>query len=144
MRHPSAEVKPTWRGWIHLSTLPIALVAGIVLIVLAQGVAATVSVSVFVTSSVLMFGISGTYHRFNWSPQTKIILKRLDHANIFLLIAGTYTPIAIKNHGNVLRFGERLNFFENPSAVETIEEAFPHQRSHPSHRTTVVLSEGLG
>jgi hypothetical protein len=54
------------------------------------------------------------------------------------------TPIAIKNHGNVLRFGERLNFFENPSAVETIEEAFPHQRSHPSHRTTVVLSEGLG
>ncbi len=95
LRHPSAEVKPTWRGWIHFSTLPIALVAGIVLIVLAQGVAATISVSVFVTSSVLMFGISGTYHRFNWSPQTKIILKRLDHANIFLLIAGTYTPIAV-------------------------------------------------
>jgi hemolysin III len=42
-----------------------------------------------------MFGISGTYHRFDWSPRTKVILKRLDHSNIFLLIAGTYTPIAV-------------------------------------------------
>lgn len=93
--YQSQEIKPTWRGWIHLSTLPIALAAGIVLIVLARGVPATVSSAVFVTSSILMFGISGPYHRFNWSPKTKKILKRLDHANIFLLIAGTYTPIAV-------------------------------------------------
>ena len=93
--YETAEIKPTWRGWIHLSTLPIAIAAGIVLIVLANGVPATVSSAVFVTSSILMFGISGTYHRFNWSPRTKKVLKRLDHANIFLLIAGTYTPIAV-------------------------------------------------
>ena len=93
--YEAGEIKPTWRGWIHLSTLPLAIAAGIVLIVLANGVPATVSSAVFVTSSILMFGISGTYHRFNWSPKTKKVLKRLDHANIFLLIAGTYTPIAV-------------------------------------------------
>jgi len=93
--YDAVEIKPTWRGWIHLSTLPIAIAAGIVLILLARGVPATVSSAVFVTSSILMFGISGTYHRFNWSPRTKKVLKRLDHANIFLLIAGTYTPIAV-------------------------------------------------
>jgi len=93
--HEPRDVKPTWRGWIHITTLPLALAAGIVLIVLAKGVPATISSAVFVTSSVLMFGISGTYHRFSWSARTKVILKRLDHANIFLLIAGTYTPIAV-------------------------------------------------
>jgi len=78
--HEPRDVKPTWRGWIHITTLPLALAAGIVLIVLAKGVPATISSAVFVTSSVLMFGISGTYHRFNWSARTKVILKRLDHA----------------------------------------------------------------
>jgi hemolysin III len=93
--HQPSVRKPSWRGWIHLGTLPLALAAGIVLIVLAQGVAASVSSAIFVTTSVLMFGVSGTYHRFNWSPKNKVLLKRLDHANIFLLIAGTYTPIAV-------------------------------------------------
>jgi len=93
--HQRSAHKPSWRGWIHLGTLPLALAAGIVLIVLAQGVAASVSSAIFVTTSVLMFGVSGTYHRFNWSPKNKVLLKRLDHANIFLLIAGTYTPIAV-------------------------------------------------
>ncbi len=87
--------KPSWRGWIHVVTLPIALAAGIVLVVLASGVAATVSSAVFATTSILLFGISGTYHRFDWSNRARIIMKRLDHANIFLLIAGTYTPIAV-------------------------------------------------
>ena len=75
--------------------MPLALADGIVLIVLAHVVAASVSSAIFVTTSVLMFGVSGTYHRFNWSPKNKVLLKRLDHANIFLLIAGTYTPIAV-------------------------------------------------
>lgn len=89
------EAKPSWRGWIHIVTLPIALIAGIVLVLVAEGVPATVSSAVFALSSVLLFGISGTYHRFHWSDRARVILKRLDHANIFLLIAGTYTPIAV-------------------------------------------------
>lgn len=91
----SDEVKPSWRGWIHAVTFPLAVVAGIVLIVLADGTAATVSSTVFVTTSMLLFGNSALYHRFNWKPVTKRVLKRIDHANIFLLIAGTYTPLAV-------------------------------------------------
>jgi len=69
--YDAVEIKPTWRGWIHLSTLPIAIAAGIVLILLARGVPATVSSAVFVTSSILMFGISGTYHRFTGRPEPR-------------------------------------------------------------------------
>lgn len=95
LEYEAVERKPTWRGWIHLGTLPLAIAAGIVLVVLASGVAATVSSAVFALSAVLLFGISGTYHRFSWKPKTKQVLRRLDHANIFTLIAGTYTPIAV-------------------------------------------------
>ena len=93
--YPHVEVKPTWRGWIHTGTFPLAIAAGIVLIVLAHGPAAKWSSAVFMATSMLLFGISALYHRFNWKPKTKVMLKRFDHANIFLLIAGTYTPLAV-------------------------------------------------
>jgi hemolysin III len=89
------DVKPTWRGWIHAGTFPLAIVLGVILIVAADGAAAKVSSSVFVASSLLLFGISALYHRIDWSPTTKAVFKRLDHANIFLLIAGSYTPITV-------------------------------------------------
>ncbi len=89
------ENKPLWRGWIHAGVFPIAVAAGIVLLVLAHGSSAKISSAVFVLTSLLLFGNSALYHRFNWKPRTKIILKRIDHANIFLLIAGTYTPLAV-------------------------------------------------
>jgi len=89
------ELKPSWRGWIHAGTFPVAIAAGVVLIVLAQGAAAKWAAAVFMATSLLLFGNSALYHRFNWGPTTKAVLKRIDHANILLLIAGTYTPIAV-------------------------------------------------
>lgn len=89
------DLKPSWRGWIHAATFPIAIAAGIVLIALAQGPVAKWSCAVFMLTSLLLFGNSALYHRFNWKPKTRAILKRIDHANILLLIAGTYTPIAV-------------------------------------------------
>ncbi|MBZ4485835.1 hemolysin III family protein [Microbacterium sp. cx-55] len=89
------EVKPTWRGWIHAGTFPVAVVAGIVLVVVADGAPAKWAAAVFALSSVLLFGNSALYHRFDWPPRTKLLLKRIDHANILLLIAGTYTPLAV-------------------------------------------------
>jgi hemolysin III len=89
------EKKPTWRGWIHAGTFPLAIAAGIVLIVLSEGVPAKIASAVFMASSLLLFGVSAVYHRFNWSPGVKAVFRRLDHSNIFLLIAGTYTPLAI-------------------------------------------------
>ena len=87
--------KPLWRGWIHAVTFPLAVAAGIVLITLAQGTAAKLSCAVFMVTSMLLFGNSALYHRFNWGPRMKVTLKRIDHSNIFLLIAGTYTPLSV-------------------------------------------------
>jgi len=94
-RDAAIEPKPTWRGWIHAATFPVAIATGVVLVVLARGTADTWACAVFMTTSLLLFGISATYHRFPWSPRARLLLKRLDHSNIFLLIAGTYTPIAV-------------------------------------------------
>jgi len=94
-REPAADVKPTWRGWIHTGVLPIVIAGGIVLIVLADGLVAKLASAVFFLTSFLLFGNSALYHRFNWTPKVKLALKRIDHANIFLLIAGSYTPITL-------------------------------------------------
>lgn len=92
---PVREHKPSWRGWIHAGTFPVAVAAGIVLICLAQGAPAKWASAVFMASSLMLFGNSAVYHRFHWGPKTKAVLKRIDHANILLLIAGTYTPIGV-------------------------------------------------
>ncbi len=94
-RERIAEKKPSWRGWIHAVTVPFAIALGIVLICLATTPLGKLSTSIFFTTSLLLFGISAVYHRFNWKPTTRAVLRRLDHANIFLLIAGTYTPLAM-------------------------------------------------
>jgi hemolysin III len=88
-------ITPVWRGWIHTATLPLAVITGIVLVTLANGAPAKWACIVFMVTSLLLFGNSALYHRFAWEPRTRIILKRIDHANIFLLIAGTYTPLAV-------------------------------------------------
>jgi hemolysin III len=89
------EKKPTWRGWIHAGTFPLAIVLGVILLVFADGAAAKASSAIFFASSLLLFGTSALYHRIDWSPKVKAIFKRIDHSNIFLLIAGSYTPITV-------------------------------------------------
>ncbi len=96
---PVAEVveavKPRLRGWLHAATAPLALIAGIVLIALAPTEAGAIGAAVFLAASVLLFGTSGIYHRGNWGPRGDAILRRLDHANIYLFIAASYTPMAL-------------------------------------------------
>jgi hemolysin III len=87
--------KPKLRGWLHASFSPLALAAGIVLICLSPTVATRVGSAVFAASALLLFTVSGIYHRGTWSIRMWAFLKRFDHANIFLLIAGSYTPFAI-------------------------------------------------
>jgi hemolysin III len=90
-----AAVKPKLRGWLHLGTFPLAVAAGIVLVVNADGTRATVASAIYAASAALLFGVSAAYHRGNWSPRAERRLKRLDHSNIFLIIAGTYTPFSV-------------------------------------------------
>src|SRR3954451_20280584 len=90
-----AAIKPRLRGWIHLGTFPLAVAAGVVLVVLSPGGAPRLASAVFALSAALLFGTSALYHRGSWSPRWTGVLKRLDHSNIFLIIAGTYTPFAV-------------------------------------------------
>jgi hemolysin III len=91
----AAAVKPRLRGWIHAGMFPLATAASIVLVVLAPTTATTVAAAVFGASAMMLFGTSAVYHRGNWSPKVTGVLRRLDHTNIFLVIAGTYTPLAV-------------------------------------------------
>ena len=99
------RVKPHLRGWLHAVTFPVALAAGLVLVVLSDGARETFANAVYATTAAMLFGISALYHRGNWTPARERLLKRLDHSNIFLIIAGTYTPfsvILLDRHGGTL------------------------------------------
>jgi hemolysin III len=87
--------KPKLRGWLHAIMFPLALAAGIVLVALAGTAEARLASAVFALSAALLFGTSALFHRGNWSPKVHGILRRMDHSNIFLIIAGTYTPFAV-------------------------------------------------
>ena len=90
-----AEKKPAWRGWIHASFTPVAVVLGLIAVATAPGPGLRLACVVFTVSAVLLFGTSAVYHRFYWGPRMTAILRRADHSNIALLIAGTYTPLAV-------------------------------------------------
>src|SRR5512144_418298 len=90
-----AEVKPKLRGWLHAATAPLTLVAGIVLIALSPDTATRIGSAIFAASALVLFTVSAIYHRGTWSPGTWAFLRRFDHANIFLLIAGSYTPFTL-------------------------------------------------
>lgn len=94
VRHAGEAIKPRLRGWSHLAAAPLAAAAGLVLVALAPADARFPCV-VYAVTSTLLFTVSAIYHRGRWSPRTWLVLKRLDHANIFLIIAGTYTPFAV-------------------------------------------------
>ncbi|NMF02202.1 hemolysin III family protein [Bifidobacterium boum] len=86
--------KPLMRGWLHAIASPLSLAAGIVLICLAHGTSLKWACAVFMTCSLVLFTNSAVYHLGDWSPTVTNILRRIDHVNIFLLIAGTYTPVS--------------------------------------------------
>jgi hemolysin III len=90
-----AEVKPHLRGWLLLVTAPLTLAAGIVLVALSPTASTRVGSATFVVSALVLFTVSAIYHRGNWSPGTWAFLRRFDHSNIFLLIAGSYTPFTL-------------------------------------------------
>jgi hemolysin III len=89
------QVKPRLRGWLHAGMTPLAVAAGVVLVVLAPTALGQIGGAVFLTASVLLYGTSGLYHRFSWGPRAEAVLRRLDHANIYVFIAATYTPFAL-------------------------------------------------
>lgn len=87
--------KPRLRGVVHQYAFFVALAVGVLLVLETSGARARVSAAIFAGSVATMFGASALYHRVTWSPRWRPWLRRLDHAMIYLLIAGTYTPFAL-------------------------------------------------
>lgn len=87
--------RPVWRGWIHAVAALVAVPAAIVLVVVADHPAARIAAAIYGLGIVLGFGTSACYHRIAWSDRSHAILRRMDHSMIYVLIAGTYTPVCL-------------------------------------------------
>ena len=93
-----SELKPRLRGWLHAYAAVASLVTGTSLVAVAaalRGGTAGAVTSIYAATVTLLFGISALYHRRDWSPRARWVMKRLDHSMIFVFIAGTYTPLAV-------------------------------------------------
>jgi hemolysin III len=96
--------KPLLRGYLHALGAVAAVVIGTLLILAARpDVPKQLTIGVFAGSSVLLFGNSALYHIGRWRPGVEQVLRRIDHANIYVVIAGTYTPVGFNLIGGWLR-----------------------------------------
>ncbi len=86
--------KPRMRGVLHQYSFFVALGTGLAL-VLASADLARFASAVYATALAAQFGVSALYHRITWTPRARRWMRRLDHSMIFILIAGTYTPVAV-------------------------------------------------
>ncbi len=85
---------PKLRGWFHLGATPVVIIASLILFFLSKD-SFKFAVALYSITAILLFSVSAIYHRVPWSPAKKKIWRRFDHANINLLIAGSYTPFAV-------------------------------------------------
>lgn len=90
---PEPIGKPLWRGWLHLAWFEVSVVMGTILIGMVHGGVRTTAAALYAASVTALFGTSALYHRGNWRPKIAQRMQRLDHAMIFLLIAGSATPL---------------------------------------------------
>ena len=87
--------KPRLRGVFHLYGFLVFAVLGVVLVATTSGGRERLAAAAFGGALVLSFGVSALYHRVDWRPSAGRVVRRLDHASIYLLIAGTYTPYGL-------------------------------------------------
>lgn len=99
----SELVRPLLRGVIHQAAFSVSLVVGTLLIVGAEGPRRHVAAAVFAGAVALCFGSSALYHRVTWTPRLRLWMRRIDHAGVYLLIAGTYTPLCLLVLGGAWR-----------------------------------------
>jgi hemolysin III len=92
---PELRMKPRLRGVLHQYAFFVSLASGTVLVLLAATTRASVAVAVYAASVSALFGVSALYHRISWTTPARRRMRRLDHSMIFLLIAGTYTPVGL-------------------------------------------------
>ncbi len=89
------RVKPRLRGVSHEIAFAVSVGLGVAIVLTADDSRSRASAIIFASCVALMFGASALYHRPTWPPRARSWLARLDHAGIYLLIAGTYTPFGL-------------------------------------------------
>jgi len=97
------KTRPLLRGVLHAAAFVVALVVGVLLVAFANGTRATLAGGAFAASVAAMLAASALYHRITWSPRARMRMRRVDHAGIYLLIAGTYTPVGLLSLHGVLQ-----------------------------------------
>lgn len=95
MRAIAPSTKPLLRGVSHEIAAAVALAGWILLAATASGARAAAAANVYGASLLSLFLVSALYHRPNWPPRARLVMRRIDHSAIFLLIAGTYTPLSL-------------------------------------------------
>jgi len=88
-------VKPRFRGVLHLGAFVASILVAPLLLLSADAFRARLAAAVFALSVAGCFGASALYHRVTWQPPVRRWMRRVDHAGIYLLIAGTYTPVSL-------------------------------------------------
>ena len=86
---------PVWRGWIHAGAFVLSIPLAVALLLLAKPAEARAAAAIYVTTLLVGFGTSAAYHRLARGPTALRWMQRADHSAIYLLIAGTYTPICL-------------------------------------------------
>lgn len=92
---PGQLTKPLLRGWLHLVCFFLAIPAAVILVTVAPSTNGRIGASVYAVGLVALFGVSGSYHRFRWSDARRRLMQKLDHGTIFVMIAGSYTPLCL-------------------------------------------------
>jgi len=87
--------KPRLRGRLHQVAFFVSIPAGIALVAFARGAEARVGAAIFAASLTALYGVSAAYHRGQWSARALKVMRHLDHCMIFVLIAGSYTPVVL-------------------------------------------------
>jgi hemolysin III len=91
----AAIARPLLRGVLHEVAAWFALAAGTLLVIAANGVERRTASAVFAGSVTACFAASALYHRITWRPSVRLWMRRIDHAGVYLMIAGTYTPVSL-------------------------------------------------
>ena len=88
-------MKPRLRGVLHTYAFFVSLGGGFILVFASSTDWARLASAVYTTALAGLFGVSALYHRIAWAPRARRRMRRLDHSMIFILIAGTYTPMGL-------------------------------------------------
>jgi hemolysin III len=140
VRDRLAVVKPKLRGWLHLAAAPVALIAGLVLVLVSDTTAGRVGAGVFVGAAAVQYAVSAAYNIGSYGSRTTLMLRRADHSTIFLLIAGSYTPFALVLLAGQARITLLALAWGGAAAGIVFKVLFPH-----THRLISVLPYiGLG